>query len=104
MRARKTIAQHIVPGITAAAEQAGRDKAPEVVASAPVCVTDDLAGARARAGEVLAMYGYLPSYRAMLDREGAAGPADVTIAGTEAGGGGGRSGVTRRPEPRSSSP
>jgi 5,10-methylenetetrahydromethanopterin reductase len=29
------------------------------------------------------VYGQLPSYRAMLDREGAAGPADVAIAGDE---------------------
>lgn len=79
-----TVADHIVPRITGAAELAGRDKAPEVLVSAPVCVTDDPEGARARAGDVLAMYGHLPSYRAMLDREGAAGPQDVTIAGTEA--------------------
>jgi alkanesulfonate monooxygenase SsuD/methylene tetrahydromethanopterin reductase-like flavin-dependent oxidoreductase (luciferase family) len=30
------------------------------------------------------MYGQLPSYRAMLDREGAEGPADVVVAGDEA--------------------
>ena len=30
------------------------------------------------------MYGGLPSYRAMLDREGAAGPGDVAIVGDEA--------------------
>ena len=29
------------------------------------------------------MYGQLPSYRAMLDREGAAGPADVAVVGSE---------------------
>jgi hypothetical protein len=29
------------------------------------------------------IYGTLPSYRAMLDREGAAGPADVAIVGDE---------------------
>ncbi|MDP6343117.1 MAG: LLM class F420-dependent oxidoreductase, partial [Alphaproteobacteria bacterium] len=28
--------------------------------------------------------GQLPSYRAMLDREGAAGPADVALVGDEA--------------------
>ena len=42
---------------------------------------------RAEALEELAarefsVYGQLPSYRAMLDREGAAGPADVAIVGT----------------------
>jgi len=30
------------------------------------------------------MYGSLPSYRAMLDREGVAGPADIAIIGTAA--------------------
>ena len=78
-----TIAQHIVPGITEAAERAGRDKPPQIIVSGPVCVTDDPEGARARAASVLAMYGHLPSYRAVLDREGAGGPEDVTIAGTE---------------------
>ncbi len=29
------------------------------------------------------MYGTLPSYRAMLDREGVDGPADIAIAGDE---------------------
>lgn len=77
-----TIESHIVPRITEAAEAAGRDSAPQVVVGAPVCVTDDPEGARARAGEKLAMYGMLPSYRAMLDREGVAGPADLTIAGS----------------------
>ena len=43
----------------------------------------DAAAARAKAAEVFAVYGQLPSYRAMLDREGAAGPADVVIAGDE---------------------
>ena len=33
--------------------------------------------------EVFAIYGQLPSYRAMLDREGAAGPGDVAIVGDE---------------------
>ena len=51
--------------------------------SLPVCVTSDPAAARASAAEELAIYGQLPSYRAMLDREGAAGPGDVAIVGDE---------------------
>ena len=39
--------------------------------------------ARARADRIFAVYGQLPSYRAMLDREGAAGPADVAVVGNE---------------------
>jgi 5,10-methylenetetrahydromethanopterin reductase len=46
-------------------------------------VTSDPAAARAHAAEEFAIYGQLPSYRAMLDREGAAGPADVAIVGDE---------------------
>jgi 5,10-methylenetetrahydromethanopterin reductase len=77
-----TIRDHIVPTITAAAKEAGRP-APRVICILPVCVTGDPEGARARAAESFAIYGYLPSYRAMLDREGAAGPADVAIVGDE---------------------
>jgi F420-dependent oxidoreductase-like protein len=78
-----TIANHIVPKLRAAAEAAGRP-APRVVCTLPVCVTDDPDGLRARADGVLAIYGQLPSYRAMLDLEGAAGPGDVAIVGDEA--------------------
>jgi 5,10-methylenetetrahydromethanopterin reductase len=78
-----TLAGHTIPAITAAARAAGRD-APRVCASLPVCVTGDPSAARARAAEEFAVYGMLPSYRAMLDREGAAGPADVAIVGDAA--------------------
>lgn len=78
-----TLAEHTVPTITAAAAEAGRP-APRVVVGLPVCVTDDVEAARARAAKTYAMYGFLPSYRAMLDREGAEGPADVAIVGDEA--------------------
>ncbi|ONH29855.1 LLM class F420-dependent oxidoreductase [Pseudofrankia asymbiotica] len=77
-----TIRDHIVPTIGTAAAAAGRPE-PRVVASLPVCVTDDPATAHAQAGKIFAIYGNLPSYRAMLDREGAAGPADVAIIGDE---------------------
>jgi F420-dependent oxidoreductase-like protein len=78
-----TLESHIVPSITKAAEGAGRP-APHVVVGLPVCVTDDPDGARERAATVFSVYGQLPSYRARLDREGAAGPADVAILGDEA--------------------
>jgi 5,10-methylenetetrahydromethanopterin reductase len=79
----KTLGDYIVPTINAAAEAAGRP-APRVVAAMPVCVTSDFAGAKERAAKVFEIYGSLPSYRAMLDREGAAGPEDVAITGTAA--------------------
>ncbi|WP_248960607.1 TIGR03564 family F420-dependent LLM class oxidoreductase [Sphaerisporangium perillae] len=78
----KTIAEHVVPSITEAARAAGRPD-PRVVCALPVAVTDDKDAAKARAAEVFAIYGQLPSYRAMLDREGAQGPADVAIVGGE---------------------
>jgi 5,10-methylenetetrahydromethanopterin reductase len=78
-----TLAEHTVPTISAAAAEAGRP-APRVVVGLPVCVTDDVDGARERAAKMFAMYGFLPSYRAMLDREGAEGPADVAVVGDEA--------------------
>jgi F420-dependent oxidoreductase-like protein len=77
-----TIRDYVVPAISAAASAAGRPS-PRVVCLLPVCVTSDPDAARASAAEELAIYGQLPSYRAMLDREGAAGPADVAIVGDE---------------------
>lgn len=77
-----TVRDYIAPTINAAAQAAGRP-APRVVCVLPVCVTGDPDAARARAAKVFEIYGLLPSYRAMLDREGAAGPADVAIVGDE---------------------
>ncbi|MCH9722684.1 MAG: LLM class flavin-dependent oxidoreductase, partial [Actinomycetia bacterium] len=78
-----TLAEHTIPTITRFAEEFGRP-APRVIAALPVCVTADTGSAVARAAEVFAAYGALPSYRAMLDREGVAGPADIAIIGTAA--------------------
>jgi F420-dependent oxidoreductase-like protein len=77
-----TIEAHVVPVITAAAEAADR-ASPRVGVGLPVCVTGDIDGARERASALFEIYGTLPSYRAMLDREGAAGPADVALVGDE---------------------
>jgi 5,10-methylenetetrahydromethanopterin reductase len=79
----KTLRDHTVPTLNQAAADAGRP-APRVVASLPVCVTDDVDGARARAAEVFAVYDTLPSYKTMMDREGVSGPKDLAIVGTEA--------------------
>ena len=78
-----TLAAHTIPTITRAAEEFGRP-APRVIAALPVCVTNDTEAAAARAAETFAAYGALPSYRAMLDREGVAGPADIAIIGNTA--------------------
>lgn len=77
----KTVREHIAPRLAASAADAGRP-APRVIATLPVCVTDDAATVRAAIGKGLKMYGQLPSYRAMFDREGASGPEDVAIVGS----------------------
>ncbi len=79
----KTLAGHVSPTLRQAAADAGRADAVRVVAAIPVSVTDDVDGARKQAAEQFAIYGHLPSYRAMLDREGYAGPEDVAIIGDE---------------------
>lgn len=80
----KTIADHSTPVIKEAAEAAGRPE-PEIVAGFPICVTDGSAESnndtRERAARSFAMYGTLPSYKAMLDREGYEGPGDIAIIG-----------------------
>ncbi|MDH4363928.1 MAG: TIGR03564 family F420-dependent LLM class oxidoreductase [Acidimicrobiia bacterium] len=80
----KTIANHSTPVIKEAAADAGRPE-PEIVAGFPICVTDGSAEAnndtRERAARSFAMYGTLPSYKAMLDREGYEGPGDIAIIG-----------------------
>ncbi len=67
-----TIRDHIRPGIGDGA----------VVAGVSAVVTDDVEGARAFINEVLAIYPTLPSYRAVMDREGATEPADLALIGS----------------------
>lgn len=78
----RTLGDHIVPTINKAAEQAGRP-APQVVVGLPVSVTADPEGARRKAASAFGFYNNLPSYRAMLDKESAEGPADVAVVGDE---------------------
>ena len=77
-----TIESHIVPSINAAADAAGRP-GPRVVCGLPVAVTDDEPATRELVAKGFAGYGFLPSYRAMLDKEGVEGPPDVAIVGDE---------------------
>jgi 5,10-methylenetetrahydromethanopterin reductase len=78
----RTIRDHIVPTIGAAASKAGRS-APRIVATLPICVTNEPEKVRASIDKNLAMYGALPSYRAMFDREGVNGPGDIALIGDE---------------------
>ena len=56
---------------------------PRIVASVPVCVTKKPDEVRAVIADVLVGYNDLPSYRGVMDAEGADGPADVSVVGNE---------------------
>ena len=80
----RTLGEHIGPSLRDAAAEADRPAgAVRVVAGLPISVTDDVDGARAQAAEQFGMYGTLPAYRAMLDREGYANAEDAAIIGDE---------------------
>jgi len=79
-----TVESHIAPRIRAAAEAAGRPE-PRVAVSLPIAVVADADRARVveQINAELAIYPTLPSYKAMLDKEGAQSPADVAFIGDE---------------------
>ncbi|CAE7149479.1 GALNS [Symbiodinium necroappetens] len=74
----KTMDGHILPAL----HDAGNAD-PTVVAGMPIVLTTNVDAAKEKIAKELTIYGQLPSYRAMLDREGAAGPADIAIVGDE---------------------
>jgi len=74
----KTMEEHIIPSFQAAGKAD-----PAVVAGMPIVLTTNVDAAKEKIAQNLTVYGQLPSYRAMLDREGAAGPADIAIVGDE---------------------
>jgi F420-dependent oxidoreductase-like protein len=81
MTGTQTIASHIAPRLNEAASGAGRP-APRVVASIPVCLTDDVEAAKDRIDEAFSIYPTLPSYAAMLEKEGVERPADISFVGS----------------------
>jgi F420-dependent oxidoreductase-like protein len=78
----RAIAEHIAPTIHKAAAAAGRP-APRIVAGLPVAVHDDVGEAREAAAASSAMYAAMPNYRRILERGGAASPAEAAIVGNE---------------------
>jgi F420-dependent oxidoreductase-like protein len=77
----RTLESHIIPRIRAAAEEVGRP-APRIAAGGlPIALVDDVDSTRAEIARQYDGYGALPTYHAMLDREGVEGPADVAILG-----------------------
>jgi 5,10-methylenetetrahydromethanopterin reductase len=79
----RVIEATIAPALRSAAEEAGRPE-PRIVASVPVCVTDRSDEVRGLIAAVLGGYNDLPSYRGVMDVEGAGGPEDVSLVGDEA--------------------
>ena len=77
-----TMESHIVARLHKAAADAGRPT-PRVVGGFPMALTTNVEAAKEKINEQLVIYGQLPSYRAMLDKEGAEGPADIALLGDE---------------------
>jgi F420-dependent oxidoreductase-like protein len=78
----RTLTEHIVPTITTAAESAGRP-APRVVVALAAVVTNAVEEVQAAAREQMGFYLEVPSYQAVLEREGVAHPADLAVIGDE---------------------
>ena len=76
-----TVAEHTTPVMNDAAESAGRAQ-PQIVTAVPVCITDDREAAIEAAKTNFGFYGDLPSYRAMLDREGVENSWDIALTGS----------------------
>ncbi|MEV5711973.1 TIGR03564 family F420-dependent LLM class oxidoreductase [Actinoallomurus sp. NPDC052274] len=78
----RAIGEHVAPTIGRAAERAGRP-GPRVVAGVMVSVTHDPDGVRQSVAAAVGAAGRLPSYRAILDRQGMSGVHETVIAGDE---------------------
>ena len=78
----RTIERNVAPRLAAAAAAAERP-APRIVAGLPVCVTDDVAGARERLSAMMAGPMHMPSYRRMVEAEGIDDPVDLVLMGDE---------------------
>lgn len=76
----RAVAEVIRPALEAAAAGAGRP-APRIVASVPVCVTDRPDEVRSLVRQLLGGYDEIPSYRRVMDQEGVAGVAEVSVIG-----------------------
>jgi hypothetical protein len=98
----RTVATHIVPRITAAAEAAGRP-APRVVVNLPVAVTGDAGGARAWVAEHFGAAGRVPGTGRCSSSKAQAVPRTSWSPATSGRWRAGSAG-TRTPAPRSSSP
>jgi len=79
----ETLREHVIPRARAAAAAAGNPE-PRFCVGMPIAVTDHSERARSRADRLFQHYAVLPSYRAMLEREGVDSPGGIAIVGNEA--------------------
>ena len=77
----RTITEHIAPTLNESAEKAGRPT-PRILATLPICITDDPAAVRSRLAPTAGWYATLPSYAAMFEREQLDDPLDIALIGT----------------------
>ena len=77
-----TLRDHVIPRLKDAAE-AAENPGPRVCVGLPVAVTEHTERARARADRLFQHYAILPSYRAILEREGVESPGEIAIVGDE---------------------
>jgi len=77
----KTLAGHIVPTLNDAAHAAGRPT-PRVVTLISGVVTSAVERVREQAYQDMAFYQSIPSYRAVLDREGVAKAGELAVIGS----------------------
>ena len=78
----ETIKSHTLPLLLESANKHGKHR-PRVVAAVPVALTPDKGEGFKSASDYFHRYGQLPSYRAMLNREGVETPAEMAIVGNE---------------------
>jgi F420-dependent oxidoreductase-like protein len=76
-----TIASYVSPRLSEAAAEAGRPT-PRIVSALPVSLTDQPRRAAEQIDKASAIYPTLPSYRAMLDKEGATSASDIGLIGS----------------------
>ena len=80
----RSVAEHVVPRITKAADNAGR-AAPRIVAGIPVCLcaASEVDAARERANRILGEAEVSPNYQRLLDYGDARDVGDICAAGDE---------------------
>jgi F420-dependent oxidoreductase-like protein len=80
----RNVAEHVVPRITKAADNAGRP-APRIVAGIPVCLcaTSEVDAAKERANRILGEAEVSPNYQRLLDYGDARDVGDICAAGDE---------------------